>query len=47
MKKSWATETTQRCKKDSCLRLLHKRWRPKRLGTPAHGAKRWNEWLRA
>ena len=29
--KHWATEATQRCKKDSWWRLLHKRWRPKRL----------------
>ena len=29
--KHWATEAAQRCKKDSWWRLLHKRWRPKRL----------------
>ena len=27
----WATEAAQRCKNDGWWRLLHKRWRPKRL----------------
>ena len=34
MKKRWATEAAQRCKKDSWWRLAGKRWRPKRLGKP-------------
>ena len=46
MKKRWATEAAQRCKKDSCPRLLYKRQRPKRLepdkanaGEAQHSAK--------
>jgi len=35
MKKRCATEAAQRCKNDSWWRLLHKRWRPKRLETCA------------
>jgi hypothetical protein len=33
MKKRCATEAAQRCKNDSWWRLLHKRWRSKRLET--------------
>jgi len=29
------------------LRLLHKRWRPKRLENPLDKVERWNKWLRA
>jgi hypothetical protein len=43
MKKRWATEAAQRCKKDSWWRLTGKRWRPKRLGKPLRHAKRWNK----
>ena len=45
--KHWATEATQRCKKDSWWRLLHKRWTPKRLESLWNRAERWNRWLRA
>jgi len=47
MQKRWATEAAQRCTNDSCPRLLHKHQLPKWLESPAHEAKRWNEWLRA
>jgi hypothetical protein len=40
MKKRWATEAAQRCKNDSWWRLLHKRWRPKRLETCASERRR-------
>jgi len=46
-KKRWATKAAQRCKNDSWWRLLHKRWRPKRLESLWNRAERWNRWVRA